>query len=162
MSKPYVADIVHYIDAVEGRIDVPMNESGSVHLGINTAGADVDNMYSLDDGVRWLRIVEDHDSHWMIEHGWVECDPDTEEFIHKQDLTEMIQDGLVRPLEKTSTQMVSESQDQTLFETWLDKVDRYLLTNYNMEHGVLDYPWKMAWAEDKTPYEASEEAVLFS
>jgi hypothetical protein len=155
-----VGDIIRYIDAVEGRIDAPVNESGTIDLGMNTGGAEVDSLYSLDDGVRWLKIVEDHDSHWMIEHGWVDCYPDAEEFIYKQDLTEMIQDGVLRPDQKSSTQIVSESQEQALFESWLDKVDRYLLTNYDMEHGILDYPWQVAWAEDKTPYEASEEAVL--
>lgn len=162
--KENVADIVRYIDAVEGRYDPTSTEpqDGSIHLGINEGGASVDSVYTLDDGVRWLRIMEDHESHWMIEHGWIECEADEQEFIQKQDLTEMIQDGLVRPMDRSPNEMISESKSTALFETWLDKVDRYLLTNYNMEHSSLEYPWTVAWAEEKTPYEASEEAVLFN
>lgn len=161
--KENVGDIIRYIDAVEGRIDIPHYSGDSVHLGIATGGVETDDIFSLDDGVRWLRIVEDHGHHWQIEHGWVDCDPDTSEFIEKHDLTEMIQDGILRPREKNSTQIVTESQEQSqsLYESWLNRVDRYLLTNYNMEHSVLDYAWKVAWAEDKTPDEASEEALLF-
>lgn len=160
--KENVGDIIRYIDAIEGRIENPHTNSDTVHLGIATGGAEPQDVFSLDDGVRWLKIVEDYGSHWQIEHGWVDCDPDTCEFIEKHDLTEMIQDGMLRPQEKTSTEIVNESQNrsQSLYESWLDRVDRYLLTNYNMEHGVLDYPWKIAWAEHKTPYEASEEALL--
>jgi len=162
MTKESAADIIKYLDIVQN--DGPehtLKEGDEVHLGINTQGATVGQHYLFDYGIRWMKIVEDNDQHWLIEHGLLEHDADEKQYITKYELSSMIHTGEITLNEVVDEDVLTESlKADTEFNEFMSKVDRYLLINYLVESKEFNYAWRVAWAESKSPLEACEEAII--
>ena len=164
MTKESAADIVKYLDIVDGKLPTdPLKEGDEIHLGINTQGAMIGDQYLFDNGIRWMKITEESNQHWLIEYGLIEHDAENKQYISKQDLSSMIHSGELI-LHETDDQedILTESlvSNDHEFEEFMDKVDRYLLVNHMMESQDFDYAWRISWAEGRLPSEACEEAVL--
>lgn len=163
MTKESAADIIKYLDIVDGNLpSEQLTEGTSVHLGILTEGAVVGSSYTFNNGLRWAKITEEHGDHWLIECGLLEHEPDGTEYISKHDLASMIRQNDMILQEDQELDLLSESIDEgeAAFNEFIASVDRYLLVNYMKESMDFDYPWKIAWAENKIPSEAVEEAIL--
>ena len=162
MTKESAADIVKYLDIVEGTQPVPLKEGDMVHLGIDTQGVEVGQRYLFDNGIRWIGILEETESQWIVEHGLIEHDADDNLHISKREIASMIHNGemILHEVEYEDILTESSTIDDGEFNDFMMKVDRYLLINHMMESQDFDYPWKIAWAEDKIPSEAAEEAIL--
>ena len=164
MTEESAADIIKYLDIIDGNIPTErLKEGDEVHLGINTQGATVGNHYLFDNGIRWMKILEESDQHWLIEYGLLGHAANTEEYILMQDLSSMIRNGEMTLYETIETDDIlteSLSDDDSEFNEFMEKVDRYLLVNHLMESQDFDYAWKVAWAEGTSASEACEEAII--
>ncbi len=161
-------DIQEYSKIIQGKLpnEEIIAENQIIDLGISTAGADVGQTYIFDNGIRWAKIISEKDDHWQIEHGLLEYESDDIDYISKYDITKMIRSG-----EMILTEVAEDDLDE-LFETYdeeiedeftifMEKVDRYLLINYERESKDFEYLWEEAWKQDKQPIEAADEAVIF-
>lgn len=161
-------DIQEYNRILQG--DLPnkevIEEDQIINLGISTAGANVGQTYMFDNGIRWAKIISEKDDHWQIEHGLLEHESDDIDYISKYDITKMIRSG-----EMILTEAAEDDLDE-LFESYneefedeftmfMEKVDRYLLVNYQKESTDFEYLWEEAWKQDKLPNEAADEAIIF-
>ena len=157
-------DIKEYLNIIEGNF--PINESKDdntpIDLGISTAGASMGQLYLYDNGLRWAKLVEDEENHWLIEHGFLEYEADSAEYISKRDMTNMIRSNeMILSEEIKDIDILEESL--TLddgFDDFMENIDRYLLINENKESVDFEYDWHNAWSEGKTPVETAEEAML--
>jgi len=158
-------DIQEYLNIIDGNFPVKEsnNENTSIDLGISTAGAVVGQLYLYDNGLRWAKLVEDEENHWLIEHGFLEYEKDSTEYISKHDMTTMIRSGDMNLLETSTDNIILEESltlDDVEFDNFMDKVERYLLVNESKESTDFEYDWHDAWTEGKTPVETAEEAIL--
>jgi len=158
-------DIQKYLNIIEGNfpINESKNENLTIKLGMSTAGAEVGQLYIYDNGLRWTKLVEEADNHWGIEHGYLEYEADSTEYISKYDMTEMIRSGEMTLLENIQDEDVILEELITLddgFDDFMNGVERYLLVNEGRESFDFDYNWSNAWSEGKTPLESAEEAIL--
>lgn len=166
MTKESAADIIKYLNIIDGNPSSErLTEGTDIHLGILTEGADVGLSYIFDNGLHWAKITEEHGDNWLIECGLLEYEADIIEYISKHDMASMIRQNemiLQENQENQENDILSESinEGDEEFDKFINGVDRYLLVNYMKESKDLDYPWKIAWAENKIPSEAAEEAIL--
>lgn len=165
MTKESAADIIKYLDIVDGNLpSEKLVEGDSVHLGILTEGADIGHSYTYDNGLRWAKITEEQGDHWLIECGLLEYETDNVEYMSKHDMASLIRKNVMILQEDQDNDILTESlstkDNDNDFNKFIDRVDRYLLVNYMKESTDLNYPWKIAWAEDRIPSEAAEEAIL--
>lgn len=157
-------DIKEYLNIIEGNFPVKENndENIPIDLGISTAGAVIGQLYLYDNGLRWVKLTEEEENHWLIEHGFLEYEADSTEYISKHDMTVMIRSGEMNLLENLSEEIILE-ESLTLddgFDDFIDSIERYLLVNESKETVDFEYDWHNAWSEGKTPVETAEEAIL--
>ena len=151
-------EIINYMHAVN-----QMTESSEPQdnvLGRNGLGLDESHVFSLDHGTRWLQIVESDQYHFMIEHGYIDCEADQQEWIEKIHLAELVRDGTITIVNQRDNQKLQESHTHNDFDGWIDRVDRYLLVNYNLEHDQLEADWKDLYDQNLTPQEAADYAAM--
>lgn len=159
-------DIKEYLNIIEGNFPVKenINEDKSIDLGLSTAGAVVGQLYLYDNGLRWAKLMEEDENHWIIEHGFLEYDADSVEYITKYDMTVMIRSGEMNLSENSIEETLLEESlildDDDGFDDFMDSVERYLLVNESKETVDFEYDWRNAWSEGKTPVETAEEAIL--
>lgn len=165
MSKS-ANDIQEYFNILQGNLPdkEAVTENQIINLGISTAGAEVGQIYVFDNGVRWAKIINKSDNHWQIEHGLLEHESDDIVYISKYDMTKMIRSGemILTEGEENELDELFESFNEEVedeFTIFMEKVDRYLLLNYNKESKDFEYLWERAWKEKKFPNEAADEAV---
>ena len=160
--KESAADIVKYLDIIDENTSAEnLQEETEIHLGINTQGVDVGQRYFYDNGIRWIRILEDIDDAWLIEHGLIEHNAEDSMHISKQDISTMIKNGEMILEEIKEEDILTESLfNEDEFSEFMERVDRYLLVNYMVESKDCNYAWKVAWAEGKLPSEACDEAII--
>jgi len=158
------ADIVKYLNIIEGKNNQDINISNNeIFLGIPTEGAEINKTYIFENGLRWLKIIDEQEDLWLVETGLIEYDNDSVEYISKHDLSTMIKNGTMILKEEIKTNLTESKfspSDNLEFDIFMESVNRYLLLNYNKESNELNYPWKIAWAENKLPFEAAEEAIM--
>ena len=160
-------DIQEYLNIIEGNFPAK-NESGTstpIDLGVATAGASIGQMYFYDNGLRWAKIISEEDNFWQIEHGFLEYNADSVDYISKYDMTDMIRSGDMILNENITepTEILEESfilDDLSDLDIFMEKVEHYLFKNENREIDEYNYDWKAAWSEGKTAVEAAEEAIL--
>lgn len=158
-------DIQEYLNIIEGNfpINESKNENASIDLGTSTAGASIGQSYLYENGLRWTKLINDEGNHWLIEHGFLEYNADSTEYISKYDLTVMIRSGDMILLEDVQLEETILEESLTLddnFNKFMDGVERYLLINEGRESFDFEYDWSDAWSEGKTPLESAEEAIL--
>ncbi len=158
------ADIIKYVDIVDGKVPTEqITEGTDVDLGVSTRGADIGNAYSFDNGLCWVRIIGDEDSHWLVEHGLLEHSATDTAYISKNDMTDMIRvNEMVFTVMDDDVDILEESlqTEDYYFEEFLTKVDRFLLVNENKEVDDFDYNWNEAFQQGLTPIEAVDEAII--
>lgn len=159
-------DIQEYLNIIKGNFPKQENneENTSINLGISTAGAQCSQTYIHDNGLRWVKLLEDDENCWLIEHGFLEHDADATEYITKHDMATMIRSGEMNLIEESLLEVELLEESLTLedneFDEFMDKVERYLIINEDRESFDLEYDWHDAWLENKTPVESIEEAIL--
>jgi len=166
MTKGSSDDIQEYLNIIDGKF--PMKENSddetSIELGVSIGGAMAGQTYMFDNGTRWATITEETDEHWFLEHGFLEYEADSAEYISKYAMTNMIRSGEMSLMEDnlTETDILEESLSQSgdEFNVYMEKVDRYLLVNEGRESDEFDYDWSDAWSEGKSTLEAAEDAIL--
>lgn len=160
-------DIQGYLNIIEGKF--PDNKESatdtSVDFGVATAGAVPGNMYIFDNGLRWTKILQEDEDYWQIEHGFLEYNADSVEYISKYDMTEMIRSGdmVLTENREEKSEILEESlslDDGPEFDIFMEKVERYLFINEDRDVDEYDYDWNSAWSDGKTPVDAAEEAIL--
>lgn len=160
-------DIQEYLNILQGNLSKEVvTENQIIDLGISTAGADVGQTYVFDNGIRWAKIISEKDNHWQLEHGLLEHESDDVDYMSKYDMTKMIRSGemLLTEFEENNLDELFENYDEEIedeFTIFMEKVDRYLLINYDRESRDFEYLWEEAWKEEKLPIEAVDEAVIF-
>ncbi len=162
MTEESAADIVKYLDIIADEKEKPLQEGDTVHLGVATQGVEIGNRYLFDNGIRWVSVLNETDSHWLVEHGLIEHDANDEQYVDKREMASMIHNGEMILCESNYEDVLMESSeiDDGEFNDFMMGVDRYLLINYMIESQEFDYAWKIAWAEGKEPSEACEEAII--
>lgn len=162
MTKESAADIVKYLDIIEEKQPIPLQEGDTVHLGIATQGVEIGNRYLFDNGIRWVSIIEETESHWRIEYGLIEHDADNDQYISKREMSSMVSNGemVLYEIDHSDTLLEFIDEDDDKFNSFMMNVDRYLLINHMIESDDLNYAWKVAWAEGREPAEACEEAII--
>lgn len=159
-------DIQEYLNIIEGNFpkNEQINENTSINLGVSTAGAVIGQSYLFENGLRWATLKEEDENHWLIEHGFLEYEADSEEYISKHNMSVMIRSGEMTLMENAYTEETILEESLTLeddgFEDFMDGVERYLLVNEGRESFDFEYNWSDAWSEGKTPLESAEEAIL--
>lgn len=165
--KESCADIAKYLSIVEGRIETTpseMNDEGHIHLGIHSAGASIGKIYLFDNGLQWLKIVSENADNWIVQYGLIEHQSNNFETISKRDLSSLIARGELELLnENHEIDLILESNNMlSEYDEFLNKVNKYLLRNYNLESQDIDFDWVKAWKQGLMPDEAAEEAILQS
>lgn len=135
MTEGSSDDIQEYLNIIDGKF--PMKENSedetSIELGVSIGGAMAGQTYLFDSGVRWATIMEETDEHWLLEHGFLEYEADSVEYVSKYDMTNMIRSGEMHLLEDTvaETDILEESlsPNDDEFNMYIEKIDRYLLIN---------------------------------
>ena len=158
-------DIKEYLNIIDGKFPIKESSDGNtlVSLGVSVGGATPGQTYMFDSGSRWATIIEEGEDHWLIAHGFLEYEADSEEYISKYDMTNMIRSGEMNLMEESLAETDILEESLTLdneFNMYMDKVDRYLLINEDREATDFDYDWSDAWSEGKTSIEAAEDAIL--
>lgn len=159
-------DIQEYLNIIQGNLSKEVvTENQIIDLGISTAGAEVDQTYIFENGIRWAKIISEKDDHWQIEHGLIEHESDDIDYMSKYYMTKMIRSGemILTEVEEDDFDELFESFEEEIedeFTIFMEKVDRYLLINYNRESKDFEYLWEESWKEEKLPDEAADEAVI--
>lgn len=159
-------DIQEYLNILRGNLSKEVvTENQIIDLGISTAGAEIGQTYVFEEGIRWAKIISEKDDYWQIEHGLLEHESDDVDFMSKYNMTKMIRSGemVLTEFEENDLDGLFESVDEEFedeFTIFMEKVDRYLLINYERESTDFEYLWEEAWKEDKLPIEAADEAVI--
>lgn len=124
----------------------------------------IGNMYTVDDGIRWIKIIDEKDDTWLIEHGYIEHEADGIEYLSKSNLSHMIITDELKLLEikELEYNFIVESIDDNKFEKFMDKVERYILINERHESSEYTYNWREAWEQGLTSSEAAEEAIILN
>ena len=160
-------DIQEYLNILQGNLSKEgIIENQIIDLGISTAGAEIGQTYVFEEGIRWAKIISEKDDHWQIEHGLREHESDDVDYLSKYDMTKMIRSGemILTEFEENDLDELFENFDEEFedeFTIFIEKVDRYLLINYDRESMDFEYLWEEAWKEDKLPNEAADEAIIF-
>ena len=166
MTEGSSDDIQEYLNIIDGKFPMKENSENdsSIELGVSIGGAMSGQTYLFDSGTRWATIMEEIDEHWLLEHGFLEHNADSVEYVSKYDMTNMIRSGDMHLLEDTvaETDILEEtlSLNNGEFNMFIEKIDRYLLINEGRESTEFDYDWSDAWSEGKSPLEAAEDAIL--
>lgn len=166
MTKGSSDDIKEYLNIIDGKFPLKENDGNetSIELGVSIGGAMAGQTYVFDNGARWATIMEEADEHWLLEHGFLEYEADSTEYISKYDMTNMIRSGEMSLMEDNliETDILEESLsiNDGEFNVYMEKVDRYLLVNEGRESDEFDYDWSDAWSEGKSSLEAAEDAIL--
>jgi hypothetical protein len=159
-------DIKGYLNIIEGKFPVAQDDSSdsSIYLGVSIAGVEQGNVYIYDNGLRWAKILQEDDNFWSFEHGFLEYGADSVGYISKNDMTDMIRSGemLLEKKQKNTPNILEEmlSLNDTEFDIFLEKVERYLFINEEKDYDDYTYDWNDAWSTGKSPVDAAEEAIL--
>ena len=167
--KESAADIQQYLNIIQGDFlkknqeKDSINENHTINLGVATGGANVGSKYIFDNGLRWLKVLDESDQFWIVEHGFLEYDADSRELLSKHDLARMISRGemVFEEIEELDGFLLETPNDEDgSFNIFMEKVDKFLLVNYQLESQFMDYDWSFAFDKGLTPFQAVEEAVL--
>lgn len=163
--KESAADIQKYLDIIEGKDDdKPTSdpEIQIVNLGSATGGAFVGNTYIFENGVRWATIVDEESNYWIVEHGLLEYEADSRDYISKHDFTQMISCGEMELYEcDEPDDILTESlDDDDGYCVFMERVNRYLLINAQMESEEFSYDWFNAFQAGLSPIDAADEAII--
>jgi len=157
-------DIKDYLNIIQGNFPImEEKQSPSISFGISTADADIGQLYLFENGLRWAKIINEVDNHWIIEHGFLEYEADSTEYISKMEMTSMIRlNEMVKTIEEERVDILEETLNMhdTDYDDYMNKIERYLLINENRETFEFDYDWKNAWSTGKDPIETVEDAIL--
>lgn len=156
------ADIQKYLNVIEGDFGnkQKVQEGQSIDLGISTGGADIGSRYLFENGLRWLEILQESNQFWVVEHGYIEHDADTQELLSKYDLTRMINLGEMMLDDIQSDDLLLESSIDSEFNIFMEKVDKYLLVNYQMDSQHFNFDWRVLFEDGLTPTQAAEWVIL--
>lgn len=161
MTTPDATEIERYLSILEGNVkeDIEKSNESVIDLGISLCGAKVGKRYLYEYGTRWLKIIEDKNDHWGVVHGFVGHDPDDKTYIEKSRISDMIQEMYLEPIDEEEKTLV-ESQNNNQLDEYIEKVDRYLLLNYDIDSSMMNEDWKSLMKEGYAPNEAAELAML--
>ena len=85
--------------------------------------------------MRWAKIICEDEEFWQIEHGFIEYNADSVDYISKKDMTDMIRSGemiLNEDDNAETTDLLEESfclDNLSDFNNFIEKVERYLFLN---------------------------------
>ena len=160
--KESAADIQKYLDILQGNLRQPkkqINEHKIVDLGVATGGVEVGQTYTFDNGVRWANILNEENEHWLIEYGFIEHSADSQEYISKHDMAVMVGRGEMILHEKEDV-LLENDEKNSGFEIFMERVNRYLLLNYDSESDNFSFDWNKAYESGLSPHEAADEAYI--
>lgn len=167
MANESASDIRRYLKIVGSDAEPVLTEASqpvqsSIDLGVSTRGVSVGQTYTYDNGLKWLKVISEDEQVWCCEVGLLEYQSHDVIAVSKVDLSQMVRTGevVLHEATKASVEVLSESSTNKLFESWKERVDRYMLVNYGIESGDCDFSWEEAFENGLQPSEAADEAVL--
>ena len=132
-------------------------QESSLNENVTSINEMIGNIYTIDDGIRWIKIIDEKDNNWLIEHGFIEHEADGIEYLSKSNLSHMIIHDELKLLEVKELEydVIVESNNNQEFENFMDRVERYILINEQNESSTYTYNWKEAWEKGLDSSEAA-------
>lgn len=153
-------DIAKYIRILNGEIDnrTQMQEAAVVDLGTSLRGVEPGNVYAFDGGTKWLEIIADAGDCWEINQGATGYISENYSFIKKSTISQLIKEFYLEPC--NAKQLMEVNNSAAEFNQYLEKVDRYLMLNYQKSTADFDINWKDLFEDGFSPSEAAEYLLI--
>lgn len=117
----------------------------------------VGNNYIYEDGTQWIKILENKNTYWKIEQGFAGDAIGNKIDVKKSEVSTLLRDNKIYQ-ENNKLSIINENNNA--YEIFLEKTDRYLLKNYQLESSNIKIDWKSLFEDGYSPSDAAEYALL--
>jgi len=160
-KSPEAIEIERYLRIIDGSSErtVRVTESDHVNTTIYFGNVKIDDILLYEDGTRWIKIVEDQDFDWVVDHGYIGNPSEGRIIVEKAEVSSMIRDNILyKDNSKTVSPLLESDTAVTKFDIFLEKIDRYLLRNYQTDNTAYNTDWKSLYESGCLPCNAAEYA----
>lgn len=160
-KSPEAIEIERYLRIIEGSNErtVLVTESEQVNTTIYFGNINVSDILLYEDGTRWVKIIEDQPFDWVVDHGYIGSPAEERIIVEKAEISSMMRDNILyRDNSASITPLLESDTAVTKFDIFLEKIDNYLLRNYQTDNSEYNTNWKSLYESGCSPGDAAEYA----
>lgn len=149
---------LHILDGAQAaEVNPIVNEDNTLYFGNIKIGS----RFLYEDGLRWIKVVSEKADKWIINYGFAGSKAEAQIAIQKSELSSLLcEDKIEYDDEKQESLFEGIVETNTKYDEFMEKIDRYLLKNYQVESSNVEADWESLFEDGYSPSDAAEYAFL--